>query len=326
MDKQSLSHRNPNRPTSRGYNSRPIIRSPKNRSSSAMVKANIDIRPTKISNIKHIELPANISIKSQASKSNSNKSSENKSLPRNNKEAKDYSDFPVPKRNKLKFNFRHNNQRALAFPSILILAIFLMAVLGWQAGQIKNENLSKAVAVEAQYETDIGSGITVYDTDPVSEKERQKYIVDSNMPRFLQIQKINLNSRIQKVNSDSGGNINMPKNIYDIGWYEGSAKPGEKGVSFLNGQANYNGGPAVFANLGKLVKGDEIAIETGGGNYINYKVVKTNEIPAEKIKLINLLDPVEIEGQGLTLMTLSGQYDQKTKTYPNRTVVFAEKI
>ena len=46
--------------------------------------------------------------------------------------------------------------------------------------------------------------------------------------------------------------------------YEGSAKPGEKEFHF-NGQANYNGGPAVLANLGKLVKGDEIAIETGGG-------------------------------------------------------------
>ena len=325
MDQHPRSTKRHSRPATKGYASRPIINSLNSRNQQNQKNNNADIR-LRVKPSTNVNSPqSSKTIKSAEKKSRIVNEKHNLAKLSGHKQ-KQYSDFPVPRKKKLSLRYTQKNQKALFFPVILILIFSMSSILAWQAGKVKSHNLAQEIVPEAQYETDIGSGVAVYDTDPVSEKIRQKYIVEPDLPRFLQIQKINLNSRIQKVNIDSSGNINMPKNIYDIGWYEGSSKPGDRGVSFLNGQANYKGGPAVFANLDKLVKGDEITIEMGSGNFISYRVVSTTSLPAEKIKLISLLDPVEIKGQGLTLMTLSGQYDQKTKTYPNRTVVLAEKI
>lgn len=325
MDKNNPKSSEPSRPITKGHISRPIT--DYGRTYSRHITAN------KASLASQQEEPVSKAVSPKPAQSSSVYTKNNNHTFYKSKknrhtltvEPESYYDFPVPKKSFLSHRFNRINFKLISAGLMVLTLIVFSASLSFRAHQVNEKNKSAVAEADSLTNTEIGSDNTVYDTEPVSQWARQQHNVDADFPRLLQIQKINLNSRIQKVNIDSNGDINVPKNIYDIGWYEGSPKPGEKGVAFLNGQANYRGGPAVFANLGKLIKGDEITIQKGNGDSLNYTVIKSEEISADKLELINLLDPVEIRGQGLTLMTYSGEYDQKTNSYQSRVFVFATK-
>ncbi len=104
-----------------------------------------------------------------------------------------------------------------------------------------------------------------------------------------------------------------------IGYLEGTTYPTWPGNSILTGHvSNTNGLPGVFANLGTLNWGKQIIIHASGQKY-TYEVRSVNTIAAKDLSsVITKQDKYT----WLTLITCKG-YDEKSGTYPWRTVVRA---
>jgi len=148
------------------------------------------------------------------------------------------------------------------------------------------------------------------------------YHVAADLPRFLTISKLGIQARVKRMGVKADNSLQAPPNIYDAGWYDGSAKPGEAGAMLLDGHVHGPTQPGVFMNLKKLVAGDTIQVERGDGKVMTYKVVTTKTYDVNNVDMAAALSPVVAGKPGLNLMTCAGKYDAAAKEYRQRLVVF----
>lgn len=114
---------------------------------------------------------------------------------------------------------------------------------------------------------------------------------------YISIPSIKLKEEKVMVNSND-----FEKNLAQL---PGTALPGEKGNVFITGHSSIatnlllGGDRAIFYNLPKIRKGDEIVIEALGGK-MTYKVEGLKVVDPSDVSVIN---PPDNEGRYLTLMT-----------------------
>lgn len=225
------------------------------------------------------------------------------------------------------------HKRALNWPGYksyaLITAAFTMIVVGsFLTYQGFKGNQSVAVQAKvlaesaAQNEDDKPVDNGNYDeTEPP--KDMSTYKVAADMPRFLSIPDVGVMARIKRVGTNADNVINAPKNVFDVGWYEGSSKPGESGVIFLDGHVSGPTKGGIFWNLKKIETGDTITIERGDGQKFKFKVAAKELFEANAVDMTKVLSPYDKTKKGLNIMTCNGKFNVKTQTYDKRFVVYA---
>ena len=139
-------------------------------------------------------------------------------------------------------------------------------------------------------------------------------------PRYLMIEKLGIaRSRVIPVGS-ANGEMGTPNNIFDVGWYTGSGKPGQGKTMIIDG---HNGGPhvlGVFKALPSLAAGDIIQVERGDGQLFRYKVVENKEVPlaeADAYMHVAAISP-EPGKESVTLISCTGEWSQAQGTYLSR--------
>jgi LPXTG-site transpeptidase (sortase) family protein len=142
-------------------------------------------------------------------------------------------------------------------------------------------------------------------------------------PAFLKIPSINVAASVEQVGLTPEGDMDVPKNVNNAGWYNLGPMPGELGSSVVAGHFNGTyGEEAVFANLNKLKEGDNVYIEDEGGNTIAFVVTGT------KIYEPGFADDVFVRNDGiyLNLITCDGVWDESKESFSKRLVVFAKIV
>jgi LPXTG-site transpeptidase (sortase) family protein len=150
------------------------------------------------------------------------------------------------------------------------------------------------------------------------------YIVAPNLPAIVKIPKLNVEARIKPVGVNASNKLIAPNNIYDTGWYNASAKPGDSGASgamVLEGHVHGPTLPGIFNNLKKLTSGDLVTVKRGDGTILTYKVVKQKNVETDKFDMADALSSVQPGIHGLNLITCSGNYD-KSGHYDQRLIVY----
>src|SRR5579863_8243685 len=84
----------------------------------------------------------------------------------------------------------------------------------------------------------------------------------SSLQMNLQIPAISLNAPVVTTGLESDGELHVPGNPFQVGWYKYSPTPGDIGPSVLTGHMDFGAKlqPTVFYNLHKLQPGDEIDV------------------------------------------------------------------
>lgn len=154
-----------------------------------------------------------------------------------------------------------------------------------------------------------------------TEQEVKEYTVAPDRPRYLTISKIGVHkARVLPMGVNAEGELDTPRNIFDVGWYEASGKPGQGGTMIIDG---HNGGPhvlGVFKNTPNLANGDIITIERGDGVKYNYSVVENESIQLDKADAYMstaAISPVKGK-ESVTLITCTGEWSQSQGTYLSR--------
>ena len=160
-----------------------------------------------------------------------------------------------------------------------------------------------------------------------TEQEVQEYTVAADRPRYLSIPKLGkYDVRVLPVTADSVGVLGTPRNIFDVGWYIESGKPGSGKTLVIDG---HNGGPrvkGVFKNLPDLAVGDVIIIERGDGVKFTYSVVENQEVLLEEANRYMADKAMRSPTKGkesVTLITCSGEWSEQRGTYLSRQFVRA---
>ena len=149
-------------------------------------------------------------------------------------------------------------------------------------------------------------------------------IYPATYPKQLTIPVIKVNAKVQYIGVASNGKMATPNNFSDVGWFQNGVIPGDKGSAVINGHVD-NGlaFPAVFADLNKLNIGDDIYIDTVGGDTLHFQVIniKNYDANAETSEIFNQND-----GNYLKLITCAGVWSILHRTHNQRLVITAEKI
>ncbi len=164
------------------------------------------------------------------------------------------------------------------------------------------------------------------DENVVSESSINSYVVSADMPRVLKIDKLNVRARVLPMGVTSTSAIQAPINIFDSGWYTGSAKPGTPGVSFIDAHASGSTREGLFAYLDTLKAGDVITVERGDGTILKYAVRSLETQALADIKMTQVLSPKNGIKEGLTIMTCTGKWMADKDTYDHRVIVYTERI
>ena len=161
---------------------------------------------------------------------------------------------------------------------ILILAAFAKVYI-WERAYYKRESATPradAVAVITKLPE-----LKNIDTSQISDEEYKNHQSEAKNPRYLKIERLNIDATVSKGSVSNDGQLLYPSNIHQLAWYSGSSAPGYDGVILISGISKYASVNGILDNLDSLEEGDKITIETGDGNNYTY-VVKTVSICANK--------------------------------------------
>lgn len=143
------------------------------------------------------------------------------------------------------------------------------------------------------------------------------------LPVHLTIPAINVDADVQYLGVTSKGEMEVPSNSVDVGWFKLGPRPGEEGSAVIAGHFDgESGGTGVFTNLNKLKKGDKLYIEDDKGIITSFAVRESRIYdPGYAEEVFSLSD-----GTHLNLITCDGVWDGTKKSYSQRLVVFTDII
>lgn len=143
----------------------------------------------------------------------------------------------------------------------------------------------------------------------------------TSQPMRLTVPSLEIDADIQYVGVTKDGNMGVPSNFIDVGWYKYGTIPGNYGSAVIDGHVdNAIGLAGVFKNLSSIQVGESVYVQTKGGEKLRFVVTEVvtygyKDVPVEA--LFNRKD-----GRRLNLVTCGGSWIQTEKTYDERTVVY----
>lgn len=219
----------------------------------------------------------------------------------------------------LKFNFSW--KRALKWSGWLLLLVlflvYLIRVISFE-NYYYNEKDGSERASSGAGDISINNDL---DEEKPSEDEVREYTVAPDRPRYLSVEKLGIrNARILPMGVNANKELDTPRNIFDVGWYNRSGLPGQGGTMIIDG---HNGGPrvhGVFKDLPKLSAGDIMTIERGDGVVFKYQVVENKSVlltEADQYMAVASTSPVAGK-ESVTLISCTGEWSQQQGTYLSR--------
>lgn len=201
--------------------------------------------------------------------------------------------------------------------AVLFLVFFLKVAIWEKIYYDEKEGSERAIALNFDEEL-----VEV----PPSEEDVKDYNVAPDRPRYLTIERLGIsNARILPMGVNDKGELSTPNNIFDVGWYYNSSKPGKGGTLVIDG---HNGGPhvqGVFKALPALSEGDIIQIERGDGMMFRYSVVENIAVPLSESNdyMAKAIRTPTAGKESVTLISCTGEWSDQQRTYMSRQFVRA---
>lgn len=212
-----------------------------------------------------------------------------------------------------------NRPKAITKILALLLAAGLIAYGAWGLWQYYRATHGPT--------PDIASETVTYSTDEPDEipPNCDDYRVADDQPRKIELSRVNISGCIQKVGLDQHQAIAVPTNVHLAGWYVGSAVPGDKGISIIDGHVQGRYSDAIFGTLKDVRAGDIIRVQFGDMSWKEFETVDTNSYSVAETTR-HLLGQLEDVDNQLTLITCTGTYDRQSQSYNQRILVRARHI
>lgn len=147
------------------------------------------------------------------------------------------------------------------------------------------------------------------------------------LPVQLIIPAIGVDAAVQYVGLDPSGSgeMDVPSNFTDVGWYQHGVRPGMSGSAVIAGHYNGKAIPeAVFYDLERLDVGDEVIVLDADGAEEVFRVVNIATFDYDAPTTDVFMGAGE--KKRLNLITCGGEWLAEKNVYDERTVVFTELV
>ncbi|EZH67512.1 hypothetical protein DH09_06165 [Bacillaceae bacterium JMAK1] len=162
------------------------------------------------------------------------------------------------------------------------------------------------------------------DQDTIDQAERERSKSSEITPASITIPTLDINAPIVEVGQLDNGQMGVPDNGDDVGWYEPGTKPGGIGNAVLAGHVDDRTGPAVFFDLDELEEGDSILVTGEDGEELEYVVERLESYPFDDSPVDEIFGSSDTKQ--LNLITCAGIFDRDVGTHDERLVVYTSLI
>jgi sortase A len=144
-------------------------------------------------------------------------------------------------------------------------------------------------------------------------------------PERLRIPKLDIDAHVQEVGVNADGNMGVPSNFTDVGWYKYGVVPGGSGSAVIAGHVDNGLGLAgVFKKLHEIEVGDEVVVTRADGTELTFVVTGKRAYPYDAVPTEIVFNPAG--SNRLNLITCGGSWIKSAKTYDERLVVFTKLV
>jgi sortase (surface protein transpeptidase) len=147
-------------------------------------------------------------------------------------------------------------------------------------------------------------------------------------PTEVHIPSLDVNAHIIDLGLTDKGQVEVPPDAKDAGWYIYSPLPGRPGPSVIAAHVNWKGVDGPFAHLDRLKPGDKVTVDAENGASATFEVTHKDRIPKDQFneKLV-YGDPDGPEmGPELRLVTCGGSFDPAAHSYRDNIIVSAKLV
>jgi LPXTG-site transpeptidase (sortase) family protein len=144
-------------------------------------------------------------------------------------------------------------------------------------------------------------------------------------PKYISLPTIKAEGFLLKVGVDQHNQVATPDNINMAGWFVKTVRPGQKGLSIIDGHVTGWVNNGIFKDLVKLKSGDTYSVEFGNGTHQEFKVKAVKNIPVTQAASVLFSQDPKVTNQ-LNLITCGGAFNYKTSQYENRIIVISEVV
>jgi LPXTG-site transpeptidase (sortase) family protein len=141
-------------------------------------------------------------------------------------------------------------------------------------------------------------------------------------PARLQIPSLALDARVERLGVTKQGSMDVPSNVWDVGWLETGIRPGGRGNAVIDGHRDSASGPAIFMRLDRVKVGDTVLVSDAGGRQLTFVVDGMDHYGVQRPPLDAVFGPSD--ERRLNLITCAGSYDRNQHDYTERLVVHAK--
>lgn len=143
-------------------------------------------------------------------------------------------------------------------------------------------------------------------------------------PVRIGIPDLGLTRRLIGLRKELSGELGVPSDPQQVGWYSQGPAPGDDGPAVLVGHVDSSRGPGVFAQLHTLRKGAQIRVRRADGSLVVFAVTDVQRHAKRDF-------PTELVygGDGrssLRLITCGGAFDRRAGRYLSNVIVFATPV
>ncbi|MCM3609984.1 class F sortase [Planococcus sp. MERTA32b] len=155
------------------------------------------------------------------------------------------------------------------------------------------------------------------------QKQRQQSI-QGMVPARVAIPSIGVDAAIEATGILENGEMGVPEDINQVGWFEPGFKVGAKGHSVLAGHVDSLTGPAIFYHLKKVEAGEKVFVTDRDGREMVYEIQGKTSYPTDEAPIEEIFGPSG--SRMINLITCTGTFNRDIGSHEERLVVTAKLI
>ncbi|RMB72446.1 class F sortase [Rhodococcus sp. SBT000017] len=132
---------------------------------------------------------------------------------------------------------------------------------------------------------------------------------------------IGLDEPLIELGLTESGEMQVPTDYDDVGWFTGGGRPGAIGSpTVIAGHVDSTTGPAVFDRLSELGIGDVVAVDDEAGGRAEYRIDEIGDYGKVEFPTVQVFGAVPTDE--IRLITCSGDFDASVGSYERNLVVY----
>lgn len=155
------------------------------------------------------------------------------------------------------------------------------------------------------------------------QRERQESIRGME-PARIEIPSIGVDTAIEPTGILENGEMGVPEDVDQVGWFEPGYKTGAKGHSVLAGHVDSLTGPAVFYELQNVKIGEQVTVTDKDGRKMVFEIKEKVSYETDEAPIEEIFGPSD--KRMINLITCTGDFNRSIGSHEERLVVSAELV